>query len=88
MTKVWVEVDKRKFSVVFDEAGEPLRIIERRLFYPGRPWECWSDKNYWHHKHHALGKAWTLPVRIVEAARVKRMEVGLQHVNKGLEGRA
>lgn len=64
----FVRVDGRTFIVDFDDAGEPLRIKERKK-YGAYPLDGWYNAPYWHAKHHVLGGPNTLPVRILAAAR-------------------
>lgn len=65
-----VVVDGRKFTVVFDPDGEAVRIVERAWYDHGKPWlSGWCNRTYWHHKHHTLGAMWTLPQRVLTAAR-------------------
>lgn len=64
-----VTVDGRKFIVDFNEAGEPVRIKERKTHGTGKPWECLYNAPYWNAKHHKLGGPDTLPMRILAAAK-------------------
>jgi hypothetical protein len=67
---VWVTVDGRKFRVDFDEAGDAIRIIERKFKHGDKPWLCYFYNHpYWHRDHHTLGAMWTIPQRVLIEAR-------------------
>lgn len=71
----WVTVDDRKFIVDFDDAGQPLRIKERKKKNPGHPYlEVIYDAPYWHAGHHKIGKPTSLVARILAAATLERKE--------------
>lgn len=69
-TPVRVDYGGRRFSVLFDERGAPLRVKERK--------KCehpilghWYSVSYWSAAHHSLGKGDTLVKRIINAAKAK-----------------
>lgn len=66
-----VIIDGRRFTVKFDEHGEPVIITERKIHAPGEPWECVCNKPYWHARHHRVGKPGSLVARIIADASVK-----------------
>lgn len=62
----WVTIDGRKFSVLFDEANDPVSIAERVFVKGEKPWLCYyTNRPYWHANHHAEV---TIPYRVLEAA--------------------
>lgn len=63
-----VKFKGRKFVVRFDEAGDPHSIKERKLYAPGKPWQCWKNAPYWHHSA-PLGGPKTIPRKIIEMAK-------------------
>lgn len=63
-----VKLDERHFTVVFDDDGKPLRIRERKLYAPGKPWEAWGETSYWSAKHHTVPKKSTSIVARILAA--------------------
>lgn len=68
MSTKHVNIDGRKFVVVRNAKGEALRIRERKLYAPGKPWEAWYDAPYWSAAHHKLpDKPTSLIVRILAA---------------------
>lgn len=65
----WVSVGSRKFIVDFDDAGEPIRIKERKVLHAGHPYlEHIYNAPYWHAKHHKKGRASSMVSRVIEAA--------------------
>jgi hypothetical protein len=68
--RVRVDLDGRMFYVTFVN-GEPTRIQERKEYDEATPYEGWYNISYWSAKHHKLGADWTMPVRILKAARTK-----------------
>lgn len=66
-TPVRIDYDGRRFSVLFDERGQPLRIKERKKLET--PMIGWYSVTYWSAKHHGLGKGDTLVKRIINAAK-------------------
>lgn len=72
----WVTLGSRKFIVDFDEAGEPIRIKERKLYRPDHRFlAVVADAPYWHARHHRVGNPRTLVARILEAAKKARHAV-------------
>jgi len=67
MSKVWVEIDGRKFLAQFDADG--LRHIkERKAYKTARRGIC--DITYWHRNQHRMPPG-SIPARISEAAKAK-----------------
>lgn len=66
MTRVCI--DGRQFIVTKDEAGSVARIVERKKYAPGLPWESVYNAPYWHAAHHKVGGANTIVARIISAA--------------------
>lgn len=63
-----VKIDGRSFTAIYDGLGKPVRIKERKLFFPGKPWECYGDTVYWSAKHHKVPKKSTSIVARILAA--------------------
>ena len=65
----WVTVNNRRFLVDFDDAGQPVRIKERKVLHAGHPYlEHIYNAPYWSAKHHGIGGPKTLVARILEEA--------------------
>lgn len=65
-----VKLEERTFVVYFNGADEAVRIIERKR-YGSFPIDGFYNAVYWSAKNHKLGAEWTLPRRIIAAAREK-----------------
>ncbi|MFA5898836.1 MAG: hypothetical protein WC829_06950 [Hyphomicrobium sp.] len=66
----WVTLGTRRFLVDFDDAGEPVRIKERKVLHAGHPYlEHIYNAPYWSAKHHGIGGPKTLVSRILEEAK-------------------
>lgn len=68
-----IEIDGRKFTVTFDEEGNPVRITERKTSNPGHPYLSYLyNAPYWSAKHHRVGKPTTIVARVLAAAKESR----------------
>lgn len=75
MMTVHVKADDRNFIVSILDDGEVRIIKERKLYAPGRPYECWYNAPYWHFTH-AKGRHNSRVNRIIEAAQTKMLSLG------------
>lgn len=66
MTRVYI--DGRQFIVTKDKTGAVTRIVERKKYSPGCPWESVYNAPYWHAAHHKVGGPNTIVARIISAA--------------------
>jgi hypothetical protein len=66
-TKIYVDIDDRRFIVVLDEAGAPVRVKERKK-YGKYPIDGWFDQTSWTARHHRMPKKGVI-LRAIEAAR-------------------
>lgn len=53
--KITVTVDGRNFICHMKDTAF-LRIYERRVYQPGKPWECIGQVSRWHFGHNAIPK--------------------------------
>lgn len=67
---VHVTLHGRKFIVRFSQENEPMRISERKITKRFGV-DLAYNAVYWNTKNHKLGAEWTLPQRIIAAAREK-----------------
>lgn len=67
-TQKRVLIGARVFIVTRDEKGNPVRVVERKVYAPGKPWEAFHNQCYWSAKHHPLPKRETSLIARILAA--------------------